>query len=127
MSFATVPELLEEIRQGRMVVIVDDEDRENEGDLIMAAELVKPSDINFMVTHGRGLVCLPLTRTRAADLGLAPMVQANTAQFQTNFTVSIEAAEGEKFYDKKKDTANYGETTTKKRNKKNQQLRLIQK
>ncbi|WP_282266323.1 3,4-dihydroxy-2-butanone-4-phosphate synthase [Stenotrophomonas sp. PS02298] len=94
MNFAPVPELLEEIRAGRMVVIVDDEDRENEGDLIMAAELVKPSDINFMVTHGRGLVCLPLTRTRAADLGLAPMVQANTAQFQTNFTVSIEAAEG---------------------------------
>jgi len=94
MNFAPVPELLEEIRAGRMVVIVDDEDRENEGDLIMAAELVKPSDINFMVTHGRGLVCLPLTRGRAADLGLAPMVQANTAQFQTNFTVSIEAAEG---------------------------------
>ncbi len=77
-----------------MVVIVDDEDRENEGDLIMAAELVKPSDINFMVTYGRGLVCLPLTRERAAQLGLAPMVRANTAQFQTNFTVSIEAAEG---------------------------------
>lgn len=56
MNFAPVPELLEEIRAGRMVVIVDDEDRENEGDLIMAAELVKPSDINFMVTHGRGLV-----------------------------------------------------------------------
>jgi len=94
MNFAPIPEILEDIRQGRMVVIVDGEDRENEGDLIMAAELVKPSDINFMVTHGRGLVCLPLTRTRAADLGLAPMVQANTAQFQTNFTVSIEAAEG---------------------------------
>lgn len=94
MNFATVPELLEDIRAGRMVVIVDDEDRENEGDLIMAAELVRPSDINFMVTHGRGLVCLPLTRERAKQLGLAPMVQANTAQFQTNFTVSIEAAEG---------------------------------
>jgi 3,4-dihydroxy 2-butanone 4-phosphate synthase/GTP cyclohydrolase II len=94
MNFAPVPELLEDIRQGRMVVIVDDEDRENEGDLIMAAELVKPSDINFMVTHGRGLVCLPLTRERAEQLGLAPMVRANTAQFQTNFTVSIEAAEG---------------------------------
>ena len=94
MNFAPVPELLEEIRAGRLVVIVDDEDRENEGDLIMAAELVKPSDINFMVTHGRGLVCLPLTRERAAQLGLAPMVSANTAQFQTNFTVSIEAAEG---------------------------------
>ncbi len=94
MSFAPVPELLEEIRNGRMVVIVDDEDRENEGDLIMAAELVKPSDINFMVTHARGLVCLSLTRERCGQLGLAPMVQHNTAQFQTNFTVSIEAAEG---------------------------------
>ena len=57
MNFAPIPELLEEIRAGRMVVVVDDEDRENEGDLIMAAELVKPSDINFMVTHARGLVC----------------------------------------------------------------------
>lgn len=94
MKFAPVPELLEEIRAGRMVVIVDDEDRENEGDLIMAAELVKPSDINFMVTHARGLVCLSITRERCAQLGLAPMVQHNTAQFQTNFTVSIEAAEG---------------------------------
>ena len=61
MNFAPIPEILEDIRLGRMVVIVDDEDRENEGDLIMAAELVKPSDINFMVTHGRGLVCLALT------------------------------------------------------------------
>ncbi len=94
LNFAPVPELLEEIRAGRMVVIVDDEDRENEGDLIMAAELVKPSDINFMVTHARGLVCLSLTRERCAQLGLAPMVQHNTAQFHTNFTVSIEAAEG---------------------------------
>jgi 3,4-dihydroxy 2-butanone 4-phosphate synthase / GTP cyclohydrolase II len=94
MNFAPVPELLEDIRHGRMVVIVDDEDRENEGDLIMAAELVRPSDINFMVTHARGLVCLSLTRERSAQLGLAPMVQRNTAQFQTNFTVSIEAAEG---------------------------------
>ncbi len=94
MSFAPVPELLEEIRAGRMVVIVDDEDRENEGDLIMAAELVKPSDINFMVTHARGLVCLSVTRERTAQLGLMPMVQHNTAQFHTNFTVSIEAAEG---------------------------------
>jgi 3,4-dihydroxy 2-butanone 4-phosphate synthase / GTP cyclohydrolase II len=93
-NFAPVPELLEEIRQGRMVVIVDDEDRENEGDLIMAAELVKASDINFMVTHGRGLVCLPMSPARCVQVGLAPMVQANTAQFQTNFTVSIEAAEG---------------------------------
>ena len=94
MSFAPVPELLEEIRNGRMVVIVDDEDRENEGDLIMAAELVRPSDINFMVTHARGLVCLSLTRERCRQLGLPPMVQSNTSQHHTNFTVSIEAAEG---------------------------------
>ena len=94
MSFSPIPELLEEIRNGRMVVIVDDEDRENEGDLIMAAELVKASDINFMVTHARGLVCLSLTRERCTQLGLGPMVQTNTAQFHTNFTVSIEAAEG---------------------------------
>ena len=94
MSFATVPELLEEIRAGRMVVIVDDEDRENEGDLIMAAELVKPTDINFMVTHARGLVCLSLTRERCAQLGLPPMVRDNTSAHHTNFTVSIEAAEG---------------------------------
>ena len=91
MNFAPIPELLEELRAGRMVVVVDDEDRENEGDLIMAAELVRPADINFMVTHARGLVCLSLTRERCAQLGLAPMVQANTAQFHTNFTVSIEA------------------------------------
>ena len=94
MSFAPIPELLEEIRAGRMVVIVDDEDRENEGDLIMAAELVRPSDINFMVTHARGLVCLALTRERCRQLALAPMVSANTSQHHTNFTVSIEAAEG---------------------------------
>jgi 3,4-dihydroxy 2-butanone 4-phosphate synthase / GTP cyclohydrolase II len=94
MAFATIPELLEEIRAGRMVVIVDDEDRENEGDLIMAAELVKPSDINFMVTHARGLVCLSLTRERCRQLGLPPMVRDNTSPHGTNFTVSIEAAEG---------------------------------
>ena len=94
MSFATIPELLEEIRAGRMVVIVDDEDRENEGDLIMAAELVRPQDVNFMVTHARGLVCLSLTRERCRQLGLPPMVRDNTSPHGTNFTVSIEAAEG---------------------------------
>jgi 3,4-dihydroxy 2-butanone 4-phosphate synthase/GTP cyclohydrolase II len=94
MSFASVPELLDEIRAGRMVVIVDDEDRENEGDLIMAAELVRPQDINFMVTHARGLVCLSLTRERCRQLGLPPMVRDNTSPHGTNFTVSIEAAEG---------------------------------
>ncbi len=94
MAFATVPELLEDIRNGRMVVIVDDEDRENEGDLIMAAELVRPSDINFMVTHARGLVCLSLTRERCRQLNLPLMVTDNNSPYQTNFTVSIEAAEG---------------------------------
>ncbi len=94
MSFAPIPELLDEIRAGRMVVIVDDEDRENEGDLIMAAELVRPGDINFMVTHARGLVCLSLTRERCRQLGLPPMVRDNTSSHGTNFTVSIEAAEG---------------------------------
>lgn len=94
MSFATIPELLEDIRAGRMVLIVDDEDRENEGDLIMAAELVRPSDINFMVTHARGLVCLSLTRERCRQLNLPLMVSDNNSPYQTNFTVSIEAAEG---------------------------------
>jgi 3,4-dihydroxy 2-butanone 4-phosphate synthase/GTP cyclohydrolase II len=94
MRFNTIPELLEDIAAGRMVVVVDDEDRENEGDLIMAAELVRPSDVNFMVTHARGLVCLALTRERCRQLALPPMVSANTSQHHTNFTVSIEAAEG---------------------------------
>ena len=94
MSFAPIPEILEDIRAGRMVVIVDDEDRENEGDLIMAAELVRPTDINFMVTHARGLVCLALTRERCRQLQLPLMVSDNRSPYQTNFTVSIEAAEG---------------------------------
>ena len=63
MKFSAISEVLSDLKKGRLVIVVDDQDRENEGDLIMAAELVKPSDINFMVTHGRGLVCLPLTRS----------------------------------------------------------------
>ncbi|HPA00648.1 MAG TPA: bifunctional 3,4-dihydroxy-2-butanone-4-phosphate synthase/GTP cyclohydrolase II [Chiayiivirga sp.] len=94
MSFATIPELVEDLRAGRMVVIVDDEDRENEGDLVMAASLVRPEDINFMVTHGRGLVCLPMTRERCERLGLSLMARDNRSQFRTAFTVSIEAAQG---------------------------------
>ena len=94
MSFATIPELIEDIRAGRMVVVVDDEDRENEGDLVMAASLVQPDDINFMVTHGRGLVCLPMTTERCERLGLPLMARDNRSQFRTAFTVSIEAAQG---------------------------------
>jgi 3,4-dihydroxy 2-butanone 4-phosphate synthase/GTP cyclohydrolase II len=77
-----------------MVVILDDEDRENEGDLIMAASKVRPEDINFMARHARGLICLGLTRERCRRLGIGPMVPRNTARMGTNFTVSIEAAEG---------------------------------
>ena len=94
MPFNTIPEILEDIRAGRMVVIVDDEDRENEGDLIMAAEKVRPEDINFMVREARGLVCVTLTEQRTRQLGLKPMVSDNTSAYHTNFTVSIEAAEG---------------------------------
>lgn len=94
MSFATIAEIVADIRAGRMVVIVDDEDRENEGDLIMAAQCVRPQDINFMVTHARGLVCLALARARCAQLHLPPMVSDNASRHHTNFTVSIEAAHG---------------------------------
>src|SRR6185437_10033746 len=94
MPFNTIPEILEDIRAGRMVVILDDEDRENEGDLIMAAEKVRAEDINFMVREARGLVCVTLTEQRTRQLGLRPMVSDNTSSYHTNFTVSIEAAEG---------------------------------
>lgn len=94
MKLNTVEELVEDIRQGKMVVLMDDEDRENEGDLVIAAEQIRPEDINFMAKHARGLICLTLTRERCEYLGLAPMVQDNHAQFSTNFTASIEAATG---------------------------------
>ena len=92
--FSTVEEALEEIRQGRMVVVCDDEDRENEGDLTMAAQFVTPQAINFMATHGRGLICLSLTSERCDELGLDLMAAKNESPFETPFTVSIEAAEG---------------------------------
>jgi len=90
----TIPELLEELRAGRMIVMMDDEERENEGDLVMAASKVRPEDINFMARFGRGLICLPLTRERCKQLQLPLMVNENQARYSTNFTVSIEAAEG---------------------------------
>jgi 3,4-dihydroxy 2-butanone 4-phosphate synthase/GTP cyclohydrolase II len=92
--FATIDEALADIRAGRMVVVCDDEDRENEGDLTMAAQFVTPESINFMATHGRGLICLALNAKRCQELDLGPMVARNSARFQTAFTQSIEAREG---------------------------------
>lgn len=94
MQLNTTEEIIEDIRQGKMVIIMDDEDRENEGDLLMAAELVRPEDINFMAKYGRGLICLTLTRERCQQLRLPLMVSENNAAHSTAFTVSIEAAEG---------------------------------
>jgi len=93
-SIALVERAIADIRKGRMVVLTDDEDRENEGDLVMAAEKVTPAAINFMATHGRGLICLSLTEDRIRQLALPLMVQDNTSPFGTAFTVSIEAARG---------------------------------
>jgi 3,4-dihydroxy 2-butanone 4-phosphate synthase/GTP cyclohydrolase II len=92
--FADVPEAIAEIRAGRMVVVIDDEDRENEGDLTLAAEFVTPEAINFMAKYGRGLICLTLTEERADYMRLGPMTQENTSRFGTAFTESIEAREG---------------------------------
>ena len=94
MTISSIPEIIAEIQVGRMVILVDEEDRENEGDLVMAAEFVTPAAINFMAKHGRGLICLTLTEERCRQLNLAPMVSHNRSQMGTNFTVSIEAAHG---------------------------------
>ncbi|MFN4289980.1 MAG: bifunctional 3,4-dihydroxy-2-butanone-4-phosphate synthase/GTP cyclohydrolase II [Permianibacter sp.] len=94
MALSSVPELIADIRAGKMVILMDDEDRENEGDLVMAAECVTPEAINFMAKYGRGLICLPMTRERCLTLGLGPMVQANGTRHGTAFTASIEAAVG---------------------------------
>ena len=91
---ASVEQAIQAVREGRMIIIVDDEDRENEGDLMIAAEKVTPDAINFMSKHGRGLICLPLTRQRLIDLQLPLMVTDNTARFETAFTVSIDAKSG---------------------------------
>ncbi|MHC4664965.1 MAG: bifunctional 3,4-dihydroxy-2-butanone-4-phosphate synthase/GTP cyclohydrolase II [Planctomycetota bacterium] len=93
-QFSEIPEILEELRQGRMIVLVDAEDRENEGDLVCAAQMVTPEVINFMAKYGRGLICLPLTADKCDSLGLYPQTTENTARFGTAFTVSIDAAEG---------------------------------
>ncbi|MDQ7011234.1 MAG: bifunctional 3,4-dihydroxy-2-butanone-4-phosphate synthase/GTP cyclohydrolase II [Mariprofundaceae bacterium] len=94
MSHASCEELIEELRAGRMIILADDEDRENEGDLVMAAEWVTPEAVNFMATHARGLICLALTGEQVERLNLPLMVSDSNAKFKSNFTVSIEAAEG---------------------------------
>jgi 3,4-dihydroxy 2-butanone 4-phosphate synthase/GTP cyclohydrolase II len=96
MQFNTIEEAIEDIRQGKIIILCDDEDRENEGDLTMAAELVTPEAINFMATHGRGLICLSMTAGRLSELRIPPMVDDidNNSPFGTAFTVSIEARRG---------------------------------
>ncbi len=90
MKFDTIEAAIEEIRKGRMVVVIDDEDRENEGDLLMAAELVTPESINFMAKYGRGLICTPITQSRAKELGINIMVEKNTEQMKTAFTITVD-------------------------------------
>src|ERR671934_292513 len=92
--FATIEEAIEDIREGRMVVVVDDEDRENEGDLTIAAQFVTPDVINFMRKEGGGLICLALTPERCDELGLDLMAAKNESPFETAFTVSVEARNG---------------------------------
>lgn len=94
MTLSTIPELLDDYRQGKMVIITDDEDRENEGDLLIAAEKIESHHINFMATNARGLICLTLTPERCEQLGLPLMVGTNASRFSTNFTLSIEASTG---------------------------------
>jgi 3,4-dihydroxy 2-butanone 4-phosphate synthase / GTP cyclohydrolase II len=93
-ALVPIEAIIEEARNGRMYILVDDEDRENEGDLIIPAQMATPDAINFMATHGRGLICLTMTKQRCDQLGLAPMAQDNRESMQTAFTVSIEAKEG---------------------------------
>src|SRR5260370_17347471 len=90
MAFASIPDAAADIREGRMIIIVDDEDRENEGDLVCAAEKVTPEMINFMARHARGLICLPLTEERCDELNLPPQVADTTSHLATALTISIE-------------------------------------
>src|ERR1700710_931382 len=90
----TIEEAIEEIKNGKIIIVVDDEDRENEGDFLTAARNATPEVVNFMVRHGRGLLCAPVTKKRAAELELEPMVSHNTTSHETNFTVSVDLLEG---------------------------------
>ena len=93
-QFDTIDDVLHDIAAGKMVIVTDDADRENEGDLIMAAEKATPAAINFMTMHGRGLICVPLSSERADQLGLQRMVVQNREMYRTDFTVSVDAAKG---------------------------------
>src|SRR4026208_1750972 len=92
--FDTIESVVQDVRKGRMVVIVDDADRENEGDLIMAAEFVTPAAVNFMARFGRGLICVPTTSERLQQLGIERMVRQNRETFKTDFQISVDAARG---------------------------------
>jgi 3,4-dihydroxy 2-butanone 4-phosphate synthase/GTP cyclohydrolase II len=92
--FCTIPEILRDFKKGKMVILTDDEDRENEGDLVIAASKITPAAVNFMATHGRGLICVPILRERAQQLGLQRMVLDNRESFRTDFTVSVDARHG---------------------------------
>src|SRR6185503_20164561 len=94
LQFDPIEDVIKAIRAGRMVIVTDDEDRENEGDLVMAAEKITPAAVNFMATHGRGLICTPITDERAEQLGLQRMVLENRESYRTDFTVSVDAARG---------------------------------
>ena len=94
MPISTIEEALADLREGKIIILVDDEDRENEGDFMVAAEKVTPEIINFMALHGRGLICLSLAEQRCEELNLSQMVSRNTAKYGTAFTVSIEAKKG---------------------------------
>src|SRR5947199_7275811 len=93
-QFDTIDDVVSDIAKGRIVIVTDDADRENEGDLVMAAEKVTPEAVNFMATHGRGLICAPLSNERAQQLGLQRMVAQNREMYRTDFTVSVDAACG---------------------------------
>ena len=94
MALASLQEAIQDIKAGKLVIIVDDEDRENEGDLAIAAEKVTPEAINFMAKHGRGLICMPITGERLDELRIPMMVQDNTSPYETAFTISVEAKHG---------------------------------
>ena len=90
MKFNTIEEAISDIKEGKVVIVIDDENRENEGDFIAAAEMATPEMINFMATHGRGLICAPLLEERCEELGLDLMIGKNTASFETPFTISVD-------------------------------------